>query len=244
MLATRFVPPNVDPWMSAWYGFLCGLGGLLILFASVYVVEFLWAPYKQRDEARKEVAELKGERLSCFEVRSLTGKSTRYEKSDYSAWAELEIKNSNPNVSLENVNVQIVELVHVFEKQDERGSYFLHEPFPGWNPSSVYWSERNASTRQFSMQIPPVATRYAMVAFHTQYGGGLGVLNTPNYPPMLESKMVIEVSSPNSRTYRGEYYIQYHPPSMDEFEFLEWDLWCKSHNVTKQPTPDREGSQL
>jgi len=53
---------------------------------------------------------------------------------------------------------------------------------------------------------------------------------------MQEARIVIAVSSPNMNTWRGVYYIAYVPPHQDEFEFVEWDLWLKSHNVIGQST--------
>ena len=174
---------------------------------------------------------LEEERIPKIVAEPITCKPASYERVSKTAWAELKIKNTSSDVPLEDVNVQIAELIGVFEKQDERGVYFLHDSYPDWNPSNIYWSESNAPANQLSITIPPGATRYALIAFHPDLGPALGIFNTLTYPPMLESKIAIEVSSPNTLTWRGEFYIEYHPPGRDEFEFVEWDSWCGSHNV-------------
>jgi hypothetical protein len=88
------------------------------------------------------------------------------------------------------------------------------------------------TTKSLSTSIPSGATRCAEVAFHGEHSPALGTFNTPSYPVMLESRIAVEVSSRNSNIWRGLYYIEYHPSARDEFEFIEWDLWRKSHNVT------------
>ncbi len=183
-------------------------------------------------------------RLKCnLEAHPITGKRASYESIPYTAWAELKVTNTNPDETLEDVKVQIVELSQVYEEQDKQGSYFLHEPYPRWTPSNVYWSERNAPPNQFSLPIAPGESSYALIAVHLDSGPALGKFNTPTRAPMLESKIVIEVSSKNSGILRKAYYIEYRPPHSDEFEFMEWDLWCKSHNVNEQLIHDKEGSQ-
>jgi hypothetical protein len=69
------------------------------------------------------------------------------------------------------------------------------------------------------------------------------MFNTLTHPPMLESRIVIEVSSPSSNTWRGIYYIAYHPLKTDKFEFVEWDSWKANHKVIEKPIPDKGDSQ-
>lgn len=51
MLATWLIPSNIDSRLIALYGFLGGLGGLLLLVIGVYGWNLFRAPYRQRDEA-------------------------------------------------------------------------------------------------------------------------------------------------------------------------------------------------
>ncbi len=52
MLATFFIPVDVSVPTAAFYGFLGGVGGLILLLLVVYSVQLLMSPYKQRNEAR------------------------------------------------------------------------------------------------------------------------------------------------------------------------------------------------
>ena len=58
MLATWSIPANVSIRTAAIYGFVGGLLGLAFLLIVVYVTQFILAPKKQRDEARKETEKL------------------------------------------------------------------------------------------------------------------------------------------------------------------------------------------
>ncbi len=153
---------------------------------------------------------LEEERIPRFSVVPITGVRGLYERTVYTAWAKLEIKNTSPAIPLEDVSVQIVELTEVYENEDVKGVrlgvYHFYEPYPSWNPSLVYWSEGNALANQLSISIPPGATRYWLIAFHRENDGGLGTFKTPNYQYTPQSKIVIEVSSPNSPTWRGIAY--------------------------------------
>lgn len=244
-LGTVLVPEGANTLVSAAYPVVGGMIGAIIGFAVIYLAMLIKAPTKQRNEARRRVGELSEKRKPHFEVHPITGKRAKYESVQYSAWAELKVRNTGNDVTLEDVKVQIVELSQVFEEQGEKGSCFLHEPYPRWSPSNVYWSERNAKPNQLSLSISPNASSYALIAFHWDHGIALGSFNTQTRAPMLESKIVIEVSSKNSGIQRKAYYIEYHPPSRDEFEFVEWDLWCKSHNVniSEKSTTDKGDSQ-
>lgn len=179
-------------------------------------------------------------------VKPVTGKRARNEQNKKTAWAELKIINAS-EINLQEVSVQIVELVQVYEKQDGQGIgtgiYHLHEPYPSWNPSNVYWSERIYLPNQLNVNIPPNSTGYAMIAFHEEHAPALGSFNIPTHPQMLESKIKVEISSPNFAIWKGSYYIEYHPVARDEFEFVEWDLWCKSHNVIDESNLDQRDYQ-
>jgi len=58
-------------------------------------------------------------------------------------WAELDIRNTSSSLPLNDVEVRIVNLLDLIEKQDELGKYILFS-LHKWNPIQVYWSERNA----------------------------------------------------------------------------------------------------
>jgi hypothetical protein len=216
----------------AWYW---GILLLLVGMFCVWLIETALAPLKQRNEARAKVIALEKEKEPSIKVQPLSCKRASYERSNNTAWAALEVKNTSSGVDLENVSVQILKLMQVFEIQDKQGigtgRYNLHEPYPRWVPANVYWAESSAPAKQFEISISRGATKLALIASHWEYGPALGFFNTPTYPPMLESRIVIEISSPSMSTWQGAYYIEYRPPHIDEFEFIEWDLWCESHHV-------------
>ena len=59
MLAMWYIPSNISIQKAAIYGFLGGLGGLVILFILGYLIQLILAPQKQRNEAREEIEKLK-----------------------------------------------------------------------------------------------------------------------------------------------------------------------------------------
>jgi len=201
----------------------------------------------QVQEMKQRLQTLEEKSIPCIEVHPLPCKRRDYERDNKTAWAALQVTNTSSGVDLENVSVQILELMQVYERQDEQGKgtgiYSLHGSYPRWSPANVYWSETNAPAKQFEISIPRGATRLAVIAFHLESGPALAILNTPQYPHMLEYRMVIAISSRNMNTWQGAYYIEYVPPRQDKFEFVEWDLWCAKHNVIERSTPDNGDSQ-
>lgn len=197
-----------------------------LIALSIFVGVTIWGYV---DTARSN----KGKFGQSVEVRPTTGKPTNYERNELTAWADLVIKNTSPSSA--DMSVKIVEVVQVYEKENEQGKgtgiYHLFEPSPKWSPASVYWSGRTGTPRQFVRTVQPNESQYATIAFHHRNMSGIGTFNTLTQPPLLESKIVIEVSSPNMRTWQGTYYIEYHPPGRDSFEFVEWASWCKNHPI-------------
>jgi len=210
-----------------------GFGGGFVI---VYMVMLIKAPFKQRNEARAKVIALEKEKEPCIEVHPFPCKRAPYERDNKTACAALKVKNTSSEVDLENVSVQILELMQVYENQDERGIgagiYSLHERYPRWIPANVYWDSSSAIGSQFEIPIPRGATRLALIAFHMENGPALGFLNTPTYPHMQESRIVIAISSPSMNTWQGVYYIEYIPPRGDKFEFVEWEIWAANRNIT------------
>ncbi len=238
--------------MQEWIVALAGIILFLVFFLSVFTKNLILAPSTEERELQNNLIE-KGDRIKVledanipkFDVRPRTDKRTSYEQTELTSWAELEIRNTSPSVDLADVNVKIVELVRVYEKQNEKGigigEYHLHEPYPNWSPANVYWSGRTGTPHQFSRPINPGELQYATIAFHHKNGAGLGVFNNLNHTPLLECRIVVELSSSGSNSWQGIYYVAYHPLRTDEFEFVEWHTWCESHKVVEKSNPDKEG---
>jgi len=231
-----------DAVMQQWMISIVGLCLTAAFFAGVFFNNLVKAPVELESDMvdtyandKLHLQALEEERIPKIIAKPITGKRANYESNKNTCWAELKITNTSPSVPLMNVTVQIVELVQVYERQNEEGEsmgvYSTHEPYPNWSPSNVYWSERNTLTHQLTLDISPNESKCAMVAFHGDNKPALGVLNTPTYPIMLESKIVIEVTSPDSSRWREAYYIEYHSPSTDEFEFIAWDEWLTNHTL-------------
>jgi len=208
-------------------------------------VQDLKRDLSQKDERLKVLEE---ERVPKFAVEPFVGECSNYEKTELTAWADLKIENTSTSVPLSEVSVKIVELLLVCggpnTGEGAKGTYRLYEPLTKWPPASAYWSGRTGAPGQFSRPINPREAQYATIAFHRKNGSGLGEVNVLSHPPLLESKITIEVSSPNSNTWKGDFYIAYQPKGMgDKFEFVDWESWCKNHAVIEQSTPDKGGSQ-
>jgi hypothetical protein len=192
-------------------GAIVGLGaGFLIIF----VVYLLIAPYRQRDEARNRLRVLEKERVPHISVNPSGGRRFNNWEHEHLMWAELDVRNTSPSLPLNDVEVKVVNLLDIVEKQDEPGEYILLS-LHKWNPIQVYWSERNASPSQLKLGIPPNAGRIALIVFSDNSNGPPATINAPtSAKPLLFSggaKIEVEVSSSNSALCRAEFYIQCHP---------------------------------
>ena len=227
---------------------LAGITATAIFYIPMFIWNLVKAPgrmEKEKDKIHKQelgllhlktieqngrIAKLEEERIPKFAVKAFPRKPALYERSDFTSLADLEIKNTSTSVDLVDVSVQIVEAVLVLEKREKSGLFFLHEPTDAWTPSNVLWSGITGTPGEYSRPIHPQEKQYATIAHHTGHSG-TGAFNTVNQSPVYGNKIVIEVSSSKMNTWKGEFYIEYHPAKRDEFEFEEWDSWCKSHQL-------------
>lgn len=244
---------------NVWIGFSLAIIAVLI---CQFLLNLVRAPGKMekdsQEEHRKVVANLNAtseerdrqlrvleeERIPKFAVAPLCGKRSSYDRNELTAWADLGIENTNPSVALIDVSVKIVELTGVYEKRTDEwvrtGVYFLGNPVVELSPASVFWSGRTREQGQFSRTIRPHEREYATIAFHPVGGNGLALLNTLNQTIVFESRIAIEVSGTGSNTWRGEFYIEYKPIEMgDEFVFVDWDSWCKTHTIIEKSNHDK-----
>lgn len=163
-------------------------------------------------------------------------------------WAELRVKNISTTMTLNDVEVQIIDCLYVMPSQSARGSYVIVDSYPNWNPTGVYWSKRNTSPSQFKLSLSPDATKTVLIAFQDNSNGGVAVFNAPTHPWITGgAKIGVEITSPNSPIWRGSFYIECHPNYLSgpqaTFEFVEWDKWEAEHNIIKLSNPLTEGSQ-
>lgn len=215
-----------------------GLIPIGFFLVGLYVFHLIRAPIYMKWEKEKEpnmtVSPYSGRRQSDWE------------KTEHLMWAELRVTNTSPSQELKDVGVNIVTCLQIIEKSDSPNDYYLHE-LVDWNPTSVYWSERNAPSHQMSLSIPPSATRIALVAFQNNSNGGQFNFNTSLCEWVVRgAKIEVEISSPNSALLKRAFYIDCHGNiwggERAHFEFVEWGEWATSRNITLL-TSDKESSQ-
>lgn len=204
---------------------LIPIGAFLV---GLYVFHLIRAPVYIRWEKEKEPAIA----ISPCEDR----KQYNWERTEYLMWVGLKVTNKSPLQELKDVEVNIVTLLEVQESQSSPNDYVLFESSV-WNPTAVYWSERNAFPQQMSLSIPRNATRIAPVAFWDNPNGGEFVFNS-----ILREwktggvKIEVEVSSSNSASLKRAFYIECHPNYLGgdraKFEFVEWEIWATNRNIT------------
>lgn len=197
----------------------------------------------QSVEYKQHISELEEERIPKFAIHHTSGKSIMEDRNELSSWAELKIRNTSTSVDITDVKVKIVALMRVYEEQDEKGvgtgKYRLTKPYPEWEISSVIWSGRTGNPGEIGRTIHPNETECTAIAYNLKNRNDVAVFNVRNFPPVWESRITIEVSGTGSNTWKGVYYIEYHPPRTDEFEFVEWNTWLKTHKVIASSTPDK-----
>ena len=172
-------------------------------------------------------------------VKPSTGKKEAdYERTEHVMWAELQVTNTGTN-ELKDVQVNITKCLTL---QGKQGSVNRND-FVMWNqpeikPFCVYWSERQAQSRQMNLVIPSGATRSALVAFQDNLNGGQFNFNSLNHEWIVGGvKIDVEISSHEAVLWNGDFYIECHPNYLGgeraKFEFVEWDTWVKGKNITQ-----------
>jgi len=213
----------------------------IVLFVSamtcVGIAATIRASVAQRNDARYRVRELEEERAPHIAVKPHVGRRTWDYEHEYLMWAELHVTNTSSSLILKDAGVRIVGCLNVVEKQNEPGSYLLHE-LHKWNPTNVYWSIRDAQPLQLKLHIPPNTTRTSLIAFSKDSNGPPAICNSPQSPKPqihLGSRLEIEVSSLNAATWKGVFYLECHPNYVGgdraRFEFIEWELWKQGKTI-------------
>lgn len=191
--------------------------------------------YLKTIEQKGRIAKLEEERIPKFAIHHTSGKSIMGDRNELSSWAELKIRNTSTIVDIADVKVKIVALMRVYEEQDEKGvgtgTYRLIKPYHEWEISSVIWSGRTDNPGEIRRTIHPNETECTTIAYNLKNRNDVAVFNVRNFPSVWESRITIEVSGTGSNTWQGVYYIEYHPPIKDEFEFVEWTEWLKTHEL-------------
>ena len=179
-------------------------------------------------------------------VKPSTGKrEADYERTEHRMWAELQVTNMGAN-ELKDVQVNITKCLTLQANQDSVN----RNDFAMWNqlgikPFSIYWSERQAQSKQMNLVIPIGATRSALVAFQDNPNGGQFNFNSLNYEWIVGgAKIDVEISSHEAVLWNGEFYIECHPNYLGgeraKFDFMEWNTWVKDKNIT-QLNSNRQG---
>lgn len=259
--AAIIAPSNWSDALSNWFGV-----GIALLVASLLVVMILigsliLAPYRiKRDIAqrRKEEVDLLKSKLHILEEERITriackpssGRRDWDWQHERLMWAELQVTNTSPTLTLCDVEVRISSCVYVqITVQDDSGDYVLIDLYD-WNPVTVCWSERDANRDQLKTNISPSATKSALIAFSDDSNGSTAIINAiVHQRPIIigGARIGIEVSSPDSALWKGDFYIECHPNYLGgaraTFEFVDWELWAASRNVIDRSGFDKGDSQ-
>jgi len=171
-------------------------------------------------------------------VKPITGKrEANYERTEHTMWAELQITNAGRK-ELKDTQINITKCLAIQDKQDPANQNdLIMFDLLKLKPFCIYWSERQAQSKQMNLVIPSGATRSALVAFQDNSNGGQFNFNSLNHEWVVgRVKIDIEISSHEAVLWNGDFYIECHPNYMGgeraKFEFVEWDTWAKGKNIT------------
>lgn len=214
--------------------------GAVVAFGFVFLFNLVYAPFKQRNEARIRVQRLEEERIPVMMTSPNFGHREGYRQHGHLMWAELEVCNTNTDKTLEDVGVQVAGLEYVMPKQDApAGHYVIVKSFPKWNRTGIYWSESTVSPVQLRQPLNPGEVKTALIAFQDNPNGGTAIFNTPMQPkPWIEggAKIKVQVTGCGTAMWEGDFYIECHPNYFKgdraKFEFVEWGIWAANRNIT------------
>ncbi len=211
-----------------------GIASVVVLL-GLFLFNLIRAPVFMKWEREKEPR---------IEVQILTGKREHDYQHQHLMWAELDVKNTSISLPLRDVEVKIADVIDILPRQDAPGKYILY-PVQKLSSMSVCWSERFSSPNQLKLTIPANSSRCALVAFSDDSNGRWTCFNTPISPkPILlgGACIHIEVSSLDSSTWKGLFFIECHPNYVNgpraRFELVEWETWKANHEIT---TPESIG---
>ena len=232
-------------------GGVFGWGWGVALFAFAFICVWLGAtvraPIKQRNEARDRVGVLEDERIPCITAKPRAGRRQYGSEHEYLLWAELLVTNTSPSQSLSNVEVRLTRCQDVIFKQDSQGEYWLRPDYPAaWNPTSVYWSERDASAHEIHVSLGPGGSKSALVSAQNNPNSSTLIFNSITSPQRDKpAKVDIEITSLESAPLKRSFYIECTPNWFGGPEatmvFIDWDDWA-SNQYNAPSIPDTEDS--
>ncbi len=141
-------------------------------------------------------------------------------------------------LQLPTMEVNVVTCLTVQEKQGSpNGTDYVVWDFHRWLQTGVYWSERNALSKQPRMTIPAGASRDVLIAYQDDSNGGSFSFNSPLREWIVGgAKIDVVINSSIAVIWDGSYYIECHPNYLQgdraRFEFMEWDKWASNRNIT------------
>ncbi|GEM_PF-4855014 len=218
-----------------------------VLAAPFVLLLLLIAPFavwKETDQERQrqiaKVEKLEEEQKPKVSVALHDGYREFPGQHEHLLWAELRVSNLSPTVALRDVEVSIIDMKEVMEKQDNPLTFSVM-PLILWDfsPFNLLWS---ASGGQPSAQrtINPGASQTVLVAYSDDSNGPPGTINSSGVkrPLPVETKLTIRITSRDSASWLGEFYIRCHGKYVrsyqdalqghatnPRFEFTEWKAW-------------------
>lgn len=192
--------------------------------------------YRASKRQDSTIAKLQEEQVPRMTISHSNGQG-RDGVGPHRMWAQIDVQNTSPSLALSSASIHVVEAIHVAEQPEVSGGYVLLDLSYDWSPIEILWASGVSETT-----IPPGTSRTAIIAYSDDFNGPSGgVFNDGRHTPLvLEQKITVEISSPDSPSLREEYFIRCHPNYLSgpqaHFEFERWDRWSEGH-----PVIDRRG---
>ncbi|MFC1875327.1 hypothetical protein ACFLY3_04190 [Chloroflexota bacterium] len=132
---------------------------VVVVFLAVFLWNLITAPPKMEKDLSDELnniserlVNLENEKIPHIIATPITVETNDFRNREQDAYAELKIQNTSPITTLDNVRVQIVEQLGVYDRQDNKGEYFVHSGYEVWRSANVYWSEEQSEPKQISIR--------------------------------------------------------------------------------------------
>lgn len=186
------------------------------------------------------------EKIADVDVQYRSGKRQFDFENPHLMWVELAVTNASSITPLENVEVQVASCIDILPIKEGRGDTPIKEHLYDrgtWSQISILWSELNVSPLSTKTDIPPTATKIALLAYQDDSNGLWTIYNAPISPKPRHlggAKIEVAIYSNNSVLWKSAYYLECHPNYAGEtiadyksarFEFVEWDKWIANHNL-------------
>lgn len=220
---------------QAWFAAGVAITAGLLLGLATFFIYLAKAPYRQRNEVRREIEGIEAKRHTPLILSVRTGRDDHH-RHPHLMWAELDVYNSS-DVAIHGVEVRIEDL-----RDDQELDKNTGEPIKrvqDWSPFHVVWSPRNAPLNQSQLIIPAGETRTTLIAYSDDSNGPPALFAVVNEGPgnrrRLSSGMhriEVRVSNPDTEPCVESFYLECHPNYLggkrSHMEFERWQEWWET----------------